>query len=115
MAKTTIIKLTDDIDGGDADETISFSLDGRSYEIDLNSKNAAALRSALDPYVSRARSTSRGAAPAARRSGPRSASTTLFSQLDSEEKDRFRAWASMPRARRIGDARVQEWINAGRP
>ena len=36
MAKTVVVKLTDDIDGGDADESIQFSLDGRSYEIDLN-------------------------------------------------------------------------------
>ena len=36
MAKTVIVKLTDDIDGGDADETIQFALDGRSYEVDLS-------------------------------------------------------------------------------
>ena len=46
MAKTVVVKLTDDIDGGDADESIQFSLDGRSYEIDLNSANAAKLREA---------------------------------------------------------------------
>ncbi|HET9733131.1 MAG TPA: hypothetical protein VFP54_10690 [Acidimicrobiales bacterium] len=45
----------------------------------------------------------------------KSGSATLFSQLDSEEKDRFRAWADMPNARRISDARVQAWIDAGRP
>ena len=36
MAKTVIVKLTDDIDGGDAEETVYFSLDGKSYEIDVN-------------------------------------------------------------------------------
>ena len=55
MAKTVIVKLTDDIDGGDADETIQFALDGRSYEIDLSAANASKLRSALKPYIENAR------------------------------------------------------------
>ena len=63
MAKTVIVKLTDDIDGGDADETISFALDGRYYEIDLSSENAARLRHAFKPFTQKARA--RGG-PAAR-------------------------------------------------
>jgi len=35
MAQKTIVILTDDIDGGDANRTVTFSLDGTSYEIDL--------------------------------------------------------------------------------
>ena len=50
-----VTELVDDIDGGRADETVSFALDGRSYEIDLSAHNAASLRKALDEYVSRAR------------------------------------------------------------
>lgn len=118
MAKTVIVKLTDDLDGGDADETIVFGLDGKSYEIDLSTKNAAALRKALDKYVSAARAPERSPAPRERRSrtaGDRESVATLFSKLDVEEKDRFRAWANMPTARRIGDARVQAWIDAGKP
>ncbi len=42
------VSLTDDLDGSEADETIMFALDGAGYEIDLNAKNAAALRKALD-------------------------------------------------------------------
>jgi|YelNatPaOPRAMG01_1025707.scaffolds.fasta_scaffold136393_1 hypothetical protein len=42
-------------------------------------------------------------------------SKTLFSQLGDDEKLRFRQWADMPNARRIGDARVKEWIDAGKP
>jgi hypothetical protein len=110
MAQSTITYLTDDLDGSDADETVRFALDGRSYEIDLNKKNAAALRRALKPYLDAGR-TSRRASRATARAG----SPTLFSQLDSTEKDRFRRWAKMPNARRIADARVQEWIKAGRP
>ena len=51
MAKTVIVRLTDDIDGGDADETVYFSLDGTSYEIDLSTANAARLREAIRPFV----------------------------------------------------------------
>ena len=41
MAKETVIKLVDDLDGGVAHETVWFGLDGQTYEIDLSSKNAA--------------------------------------------------------------------------
>ena len=47
MAKTVIVKLTDDLDGGDADETVQFALDGKSYEIDLSSANASKFRDVL--------------------------------------------------------------------
>jgi len=109
MVQNTVIHLTDDIDGSDAEETVRFALDGKNYEIDLNKKNAAALRRALKPYIDAGRS--------ARRSGPSANRTTktLFSQLDKSEKDKFRKWAKLPNARRIGDSRVQEWMKAGRP
>jgi hypothetical protein len=116
MAQTTIVKLIDDIDGGAADETVVFSLDGKTYQIDLSKRNATALRKLLQPYVDVARVVGRsGGRVRAPRSGRRGANTTLFSQLDPEEKDRFRAWADMPTARRISDARVQAWLDAGRP
>ena len=51
MARETITKLIDDLDGGEAQETVKFGLDGHSYEIDLSAKNATKLRSALAPYV----------------------------------------------------------------
>lgn len=38
MARQETVTLTDDIDGGKADETVTFGLDGASYEIDLHSK-----------------------------------------------------------------------------
>jgi hypothetical protein len=51
MAKQVITLLTDDLDGGDADRTIEFGLDGVTYTIDLSEKNAGKLRKALDPYL----------------------------------------------------------------
>jgi len=117
MAKTVIVKLTDDMDGGGAEETVSFGLDGKTFEIDLSKRNANALRKSLQPYVDRARHAGRGPTRGrqSRSAATRTGSVTMFSQLDAEEKDRFRAWAEMPTARRIGDSRVQEWIDAGKP
>ena len=57
MAQRVQIILEDDYDGGTADETVSFALDGAEYEIDLSSKNAAGLRDALAPWVAHARKT----------------------------------------------------------
>lgn len=51
MAQKVQVVLTDDLDGGDADETVQFALDGVSYEIDLSTANAEALREALAAYV----------------------------------------------------------------
>ena len=55
MAQKVQITLVDDIDGGPATETVSFSLDGTAYEIDLSENNAARLRDAFAPFVGTAR------------------------------------------------------------
>jgi len=55
MARRTQVFLVDDIDGGEASETVNFGLDGISYEIDLSDSNAAALRESLSQYVGSAR------------------------------------------------------------
>lgn len=55
MAQKVQVVLVDDLDGGEAEETVSFALDGVSYEIDLNSANAARLRDELAPWVGHAR------------------------------------------------------------
>ncbi len=116
MAKTVIVKLTDDIDGGEADETVLFALDGRSYEIDVSAANAARLREALRPFVEKARVRGAGTGGRVPRTArPAPAEKTMYSQLPDDEKKRFRAWANMKTARRISDERVQSWIAAGRP
>jgi hypothetical protein len=55
MAQKVSIVLVDDLDGSEATETVTFGLDGTSYEIDLNDKNAAKLRDALSGYVGHGR------------------------------------------------------------
>jgi hypothetical protein len=51
VAQRVHIVLEDDLDGSTADETVTFGLDGASYEIDLSKKNAAKLRDAMALYV----------------------------------------------------------------
>jgi hypothetical protein len=53
----TITVLEDDFDGGEASETIAFALDGVTYEVDVNDKNAKKLRGALQPFIEHARRT----------------------------------------------------------
>ena len=55
MATQTITEWLDDLDGGAAEETVSFELDGVSYEIDLSSTNATALRAAVQPWIAAGR------------------------------------------------------------
>ena len=59
--------VVDDIDGSAAEGTVRFGLDGTDYEIDLNPKNAQALRDALAPYVTAGRRASAAAGGLPRR------------------------------------------------
>ena len=70
MAKKTVVSLVDDIDGAEAVETISFSINGTSYEIDLSSSNSKAFHKALKPYVEAGRKTSARSARRSSSPGP---------------------------------------------
>ena len=77
MAQKVQIVLEDDIDGGEASQTVTFALDGTSYEIDLNDENAEKLRAAIAPFVGHGRKvTGGGSARRARRSGGGGSSST---------------------------------------
>jgi hypothetical protein len=69
MAKkvTVVEELVDDLDGGKADTTVSFSLDGTAYTIDLSTKNAAKLRDSLAPWVGHAAKAGRAGKTVARK------------------------------------------------
>jgi hypothetical protein len=69
MAQKVQVVLVDDMDGGGADETVAFAIDGASYEIDLSHANAARLREAFAPYVGHARKAVRGAGRRSSRAG----------------------------------------------
>jgi hypothetical protein len=70
MAQKVQVILVDDLDGGEAEETVSFSLDGVTYEIDLSQQNATRLRDELATWVGHARRIS-GRSSGARRPGGR--------------------------------------------
>lgn len=57
MAQKVQVLLVDDLDGGEADETVTFALDGKTYEIDLTTSNADKLRGLLEPYLKGGRRT----------------------------------------------------------
>jgi hypothetical protein len=59
MAQKITVTLEDDLDGGPADQTVRFGLDGAEYEIDLSARNATAFRERLAPYTEHARKTGR--------------------------------------------------------
>ena len=79
MARRTFVELVDDMDGGTADETVSFALDGVAYEIDLTAENAAELREAFGVWAGKAR----------RVGGRRQRGTTARG----EDTAKIRAWA----------------------
>jgi len=93
MAQTIEVKLVDDIDGSNADETVVFGLDGKAYEIELSRKNASVLRKALASYIAIGRLAGRTPAPGRSRStgGP---------------TERVRRQDSLLRAQRRGEGRL---------
>jgi hypothetical protein len=86
MAQRTIVQLEDDLDGGSADETVIFGLDGHAYEIDLSAPNAERLREQLAKYIPTARRVSN-------RPGRGRSRTNGHAKADGELTRAMRAWA----------------------
>lgn len=86
MAQKVTVALIDDVDGKKADETVSFGLDGKQYEIDLSSRNAQRLRDVFGDYLAAARRSS-----TRRRSS--SSSSTPRPVIDREQNQAIRDWA----------------------
>lgn len=63
MAQRVEVVLIDDVDGGPAAETVTFALDGITYEIDLSDKNARKLRDGLATWTGHARRTGSSRGP----------------------------------------------------
>jgi len=88
MVQKVQVLLVDDIDGGKAEETVSFALDGAGYEIDLSTANAAKLRDLLAPYVGNGRRASRAVGRPAAVGRPRASA-----KVDREQTQAIREWA----------------------
>jgi hypothetical protein len=85
VAQRTMVIVTDDIDGTEGAETVTFGLNGTQFEIDLAQKNADKLRKALAPYIDAGHKVG-GSRPS---SGSRRAASTVV-QPDPKV---VRAWA----------------------
>jgi len=95
VAKQTIVRLVDDLDGSSATVTIPFSLEGTAYTIDLSEANADRMRAAFAPYVQAGERVSgprgkRSRAAAAR--APRNAAVTAVGE-SSAQRAAIRSWA----------------------
>jgi hypothetical protein len=90
VARRTIHLLVDDLDGGDADQTVRFALDGVAYTIDLNARNATRLRGVLEKYTAAGRRV-----PASGRTAHTRAGGTRRgpARVDADQYRAIRAWA----------------------
>ena len=91
MARKVIVSLIDDFDGtSEADETVTFAIDGVAYEIDLSDTNATKLRETFDQWLPYARRIGRAKTPTGRLTA-KSAPPTPIRRGDLTD---IRAWAS---------------------
>jgi hypothetical protein len=89
MAKKVTVTLVDDFDGeGPADETVEFSIDGASYEIDLSSKNAKKLRDEFKAWTDAGRRVG-----GRRRGRPPTPGRAVRATIDREQSAAIRDWA----------------------
>src|SRR5919206_1538393 len=63
------VVLTDDLDGSEATQTISYTIDGQEYEIDLSEENVQRFHAALEPFISNSREVVRQPLPSRRSRG----------------------------------------------
>jgi Lsr2 len=86
MAQKVTVSLVDDLTGDTADETVSFGLDGKNYEIDLSSPHAEKLRGMLADFVAAARRPGSGRKSSGAGAGKRQT-------VDREQNQAIREWA----------------------
>lgn len=115
MAREVIEKLVDDLDGGEATETVAFALDGTSYQLDLSKRNAAAFRRSFDRYIKAGRRSSTSEARRSRKAAPSTNGSKPTRDFDIAQ---LREWAgandvTVPARGRIPQAVVEQYKQAG--
>lgn len=93
MAQKVTVTLVDDLDGGTAEETVEFGIDGVSYEIDLSADNAVNLRDALAGFVAHARKAGGGRRRGGGQQRRSSGSSSGRAAVDREQNQAIREWA----------------------
>lgn len=89
MAQTQQTIITDDLDGSADAETVTFSLHGASYEIDLSKANQQKLDEVLEPFLNAARK-----ADNSPRRQPSGRSRSTSSASTGPDAKAVRAWAA---------------------
>ena len=102
MAQRVVVELTSDLSGETAQETVSFSLDGVPYEIDLTSAEASSFRNSLANYVSSGRKVGRKTPPARGARRP-----AMSGEYDASE---VRTWASSRGIEVSGRGRISQAV-----
>jgi len=82
VASRVITLITDDLDGTEAQETVTFALDGTEFEIDLSDAHANELRVALEPYMN-----------AGRKTGSKKGRRRSSASADGDQIKAMRSWA----------------------
>ena len=100
MAQRVNVVLVDDLDGSDAEETVTFGLDGTEYEIDLSAANAAKLRDDLAVWVGHGRRVG-----GRRKRGPASRSRSEATPAEIREWARNNGWDVPDRGRVASEVR----------
>ena len=92
MAQKTFVQMVDDLDGSTSEDvsTVTFGLDGVTYEIDLNDEHAGVLRSRLLDFISSARRTG---GRAKRTVAPANLSRATSNGRSREQTQAIREWA----------------------
>jgi hypothetical protein len=98
MAHRTVVELVDDIDGTkiteNKGETVTFALDGATYQIDLTDQNATRLRDAVRVYIANARRVGDGRGRPRPVTGPvKGRSTGSSGRRDPEQTKAIKQWA----------------------
>lgn len=106
MAEKVQRVIIDDLDGSEADQTVTFGLDGVVYQIDLTDEHAESLRSHLTEFVDKAR-----------RVGGRKMAAKRIAEIDGESASIIRQWArengmDVPDRGRVSREIVQAYHNA---
>jgi nucleoid-associated protein Lsr2 len=118
MAQKTIVTLVDDLTGEAAENisTVEFTLDGRTYELDLTEENNTKLHDALSQYVNAGRKIG-GRRRSGAHPGRAIKSTGRTAGYNREALKSIRAWAktngyNVSDRGRLPAEVVQAWENA---
>ena len=125
MAQVTEVRLVDDLDGGDADESVDFTVDNKRYQMDLSEKNAARLREILAPFIAAARRSSGATTPAPAAAPPQPAPPARVRKPRPSGNGQVRTDSRSPheagspplcvRPTRTGPPRLPLWLSRRRP